>query len=65
VEKRHEKLTEDLVKISEEELMKYIKKGKKFSAREILVKSNDVKLIDGIDQIDFLGFRDTKKNLAL
>ncbi len=56
-EKHHEKLTEGMEKISDEDIIRLVKEGNKFTVREVSVRSNETKLIGRVDQIDFLGFK--------
>ena len=56
-EEHHEKLTEGLEKISDEDIIKFVKSGEKFDVREVFVKSDKARLIGRIDQINFLGFK--------
>lgn len=56
-EKHHEKLTEGMEKISNEDIIRLVKEGNKFTVREVFVRSNESKLIGRVDQIDFLGFK--------
>ncbi len=56
-EKHHEKLTEGLEKITDEDIIRFVKRGEKFDVREVFVKSDKTKLIGRIDQINFLGFK--------
>lgn len=70
-EKHHEKLTEGMKKISDEDIIRLVKNGVKVNVREVFVKSDKAKLIGRIDQINFLGFKKgllrfkQTKNLAI